>query len=532
MTPERVLLLEDHPVDAQLVRNALEEAGYLVTSTNDEQSYVEALKQGGFGVIVADHSIPGSSAEQAVELARHWLPGVPVLCITGAVNEHDGELVLGHGAADYISKDQLWRLLYAIKRATIGTMPSSDAAASNKENLLILIGAIQSLSLAKNLDDIAAIIRYAARSLVNADGATFIIKERDLCYYADENAIAPLWKGQRFPSESCISGWAMNNRMQVSVVDIYQDKRIPHDAYRQTFVQSLVMTPVRQAAPIAAIGTYWAKHHQATAAEMQLLQMLADTTAVAIANVELFDEMEARVAERTKRLQVANEELRAFSYTVAHDLKSPLFGIHQISQLFLSQDNLDIGECRTILSTIGDDALRMADMTASLLKLYTLSLNEPICVDVDISAEAARIVRTLTLHSPQRQVDVQIEPGLTTHGDPALIDSLLENLIGNAWKYSARVSDAKIEVGKLNQAGPEAGDQQQIFFVRDNGAGFDMKLAGKLFKPFQRLHSPSDFTGMGIGLATASKIVKLYNGKIWAEAEKGAGATFFFTLPN
>ena len=150
--------------------------------------------------------------------------------------------------------------------------------------------------MAKMLGEVQQIVRTAARDLAGCDGATFVLRDGDHCYYADEDAIEPLWKGLRFPMETCISGWTMLNREHAVIPDIYTDPRIPHDAYRPTFVQSLVMTPVRTMDPIGAIGAYWADHHVATDEEVSLLRALADATSLALEKVSIHRELEQEVA--------------------------------------------------------------------------------------------------------------------------------------------------------------------------------------------------------------------------------------------
>ena len=159
------------------------------------------------------------------------------------------------------------------------------------EALPILIGAVQELSLAPTLDDVQRVVGTAARRLTGADGATFVLRDSDTCFYADEDAIGPLWKGKRFPLETCISGWAMLNRQHVAIEDIYADDRIPHDAYRPTFVHSLLMVPIRTMDPIGAIGVYWADQHRATEQEIGLARALADSTAVALEHVRTAEEL-------------------------------------------------------------------------------------------------------------------------------------------------------------------------------------------------------------------------------------------------
>jgi signal transduction histidine kinase/CheY-like chemotaxis protein len=535
----RLLHLEDNGDDVELVRTTLARDGVDcdILAVDSGTAYLAALQQSHFDAVLSDSSVLGYDGGEALSAARQHYPGIPFIVVSTAAGVTEmRESSVEDAATARVAKSELERLAPAIRhamsrrtRAPAATTPRSRAAQGMQQ----LVSAIQRLSLARDLPTIMEIVRHEARALVNADGASFVLRDGELCFYAEEDAVGPLWKGQRFPLETCISGWTMLNHKAAAIEDIYLDARIPHESYRPTFVKSLVMTPIRTLAPVGAIGVYWAKQHRATVEEIELLQALADSTSIAIEAADVFANLERKVAERTAEvarrnteLEVLNKELEAFSYSVAHDLRSPLITIDGFTQVLLENTVSSLDEPnRKHLERITTAVRRMHRLINDLLGLSKI-VRAPLHNDtVDLSRVAREIIQNLHDGAPNRVADFTIADGMVVQGDPGLLRIALENLLSNAWKFTARQDRAQIEFGTGTDK-----EGRLVYFVRDNGAGFDPKYAAKLFSPFQRLHSETQFAGTGIGLATVQRIIHRHGGQVWAESAVDCGAGFYFTL--
>jgi signal transduction histidine kinase len=236
-------------------------------------------------------------------------------------------------------------------------------------------------------------------------------------------------------------------------------------------------------------------------------------------------ELERRVAERTVRLEAINKELESFSYSVSHDLRGPLRSMDGFSLVVLEDygDKLD-EEGKDALERIRAASQRMGALIDDLLRLSQVTRAELNVTRVDLSAIAREIADALDREQSGRSVEWAVEAGLGVRADPALMRIAMQNLLQNAWKFTGRTGKPVIRVGALER------DARTVYFVADNGAGFDMAHADKLFGPFQRLHHVDDFPGTGIGLAIVQRIIRRHDGKIWAEAKEGEGATFFFSM--
>lgn len=223
-----------------------------------------------------------------------------------------------------------------------------------------LSSAIPTLSMAKTLPDLTAVVAATAREVMNADGSTFVLRDGDQCYYVDENAITPLWKGQRFPMTICIGGWTMNHACPVVIPDISGDERIPYQAYEPTFVKSLVMVPIRTRDPVGAIGVYWSSAHEALPNEVHLLQALADSTAVALANIQLYAELEARVQARIAALELEIEDRKRAEA--------------EVRQLSLTDELTELNNRRGFY-LLGEPALDMAWRNGAIAWLIFIDLD-------------------------------------------------------------------------------------------------------------------------------------------------------------
>lgn len=239
-------------------------------------------------------------------------------------------------------------------------------------------------------------------------------------------------------------------------------------------------------------------------------------------------DLERRVAERTAELEAANRHLEAFSYSVSHDLRAPLRAISGFSDALAAEYSAALGgEGLQHLERVRAGVRRMAELIDGMLALSRVMKAELHRGPVDLSALAEEVAQEVRATAPARSAEFVIHMGLRATGDPALLRAVMTNLLENAWKFTSKCPKARIEFG---QRGIEAG--QPVFFVRDNGAGFDMRYSEKLFGVFQRLHRQEDFSGTGVGLATVQRIITRHGGRIWADARPNEGATFFFTLPS
>jgi signal transduction histidine kinase len=390
---------------------------------------------------------------------------------------------------------------------TVGAAAPSDRPVGSA--IERILAATSEVSLARDHEGIMRVVRRTARELTSADGATFVLRQGDHCYYADEEAIEPLWKGKRFPMRLCISGWVMLNRTSTIIEDIYDDPRVPIDAYCETFVKSLAMVPIRKAAPIGAIGVYWAERHAPTAEQMGLLQGLAEAVSVAMQNVTLHAELDAKIAELDHASRVKDE----FLATLSHELRTPINVIQGWASLLAEgavPENDRLNAIQTILRNARAEVRLIQDLldtTAIVSGKLSIDVREEDPIELLMSA-----VQSIAATAQRQQIALRLDAPAQPLGSVAVdldrMHQVLMNVLGNAVKFTPRGGTVRIA---LRREGPSA-----VFEVADDGAGIAADVLPHVFQRFRQADSSNTRTygGLGLGLTLAKHILEAHGGSI------------------
>lgn len=330
------------------------------------------------------------------------------------------------------------------------------------------------------------------------------------------------------------AGYTLLSRGPVVVEDVSSDDRFREVGLLGTHrvVSGLSVIIYGENGPWGVLSGHATSRVEFSSDDVYFVESVANVLAEAIVRLHWEERLEAaraeleeRVAERTAQLETSNRELEAFAYSVSHDLRAPLRGLDGFSQALLEDYGPQLDDtAREYLQRVRGAARRMGELIDDLLSLSRVSSIELRRTVVDLSHKVVRIAEELCYKEPGREVRFDIAPDVTVRGDPRLLRILMENLIGNSWKFTRGREGTVISFGVVPEREP------RVFYVRDNGIGFDMAYSGRLFTPFQRLHPTSQFEGTGIGLATVQRIVYRHGGAIWAESQPDVGTTLYFTL--
>lgn len=390
-----------------------------------------------------------------------------------------------------------------------------------------LVDTVQALSLATDIESVMYIVRTVARELTGADGATFVLRDNDMCFYADEDAISPLWKGLRFPMKICISGWVMLNKKPAIIPDIYKDDRIPADAYRPTFVKSLAMVPIRTIAPIGAIGNYWAKIHLPTEEEVSLLQALADITAVSIENIDTRNRLREKISEREQmlsQLEKQKSQLEEFNHIISHNLREPLSNLLLLNDMLANSQSLDdklryIEKQKQVVDILHNTFDELVD--AAQVKMDFTADKEFINLEQGLG-KALKILQG-EIERSKATVTYDFSQAKSVYYPEKYFDSIMLNLLSNAIRYK---SDKRLP--QIHLRSWKDGDWTYLE-IEDNGLGIDLgKHGDNIFKLHKTFHDHPQAKGFGLFI-TKTQVVAM-GGNIRVESTVGKGSQFIVQL--
>lgn len=506
-----ILMIEDNPGDFRLVREYLHErfgAGVELRHAGTLAEGLARLRSAPVDVVLLDLGLPDSEGLQTFHAVNDTAPTTPIVILSGSQDERAAALAVQVGAEDYLAKHHVdgLSLARAMRHAVQRRQLTETLRHSESRYRTIVETAEEGILLLDGVGHMA----FANARLHQMLGVS-----------PNDDAQAPASAG--------LLGRPLGEWL---------------DAGQQEALQTLLATRPgeRSSAELrlrrAGGGTLWVVAaagcpRQELGDPEQRVVMLTDISGRKLAEGQLLElkaELEARVARRTAQLQALNAELESFNYTVAHDLRTPLNGILGFAALMRDDDASPLPAPQAQrLGGIERSARGMDALIGGLLDLARLQRQPLAFAELDLSALARSVSERLSAAAPERQLLWEIEPGLHARGDPTLIGNVLANLLHNAWKYSATKPVAVIHIGQMPAHRLPPGTPA-VYFVRDNGVGFDMADAAQLFGSFQRLPSSQGFEGSGIGLATVRRIIERHGGRVWAESRPGQGASFYFTL--
>jgi two-component system CheB/CheR fusion protein len=390
----------------------------------------------------------------------------------------------------------------------------SLALAAEASDVESLIDLVRHLSQACNSADIIAKAVHAVRRLTGAEGATFAVKEGESCHYVDEDAVAPLWRGQHFPVKTCVSGWVITHGKTAVVADILQDARVPDALYAPTFVRSLVAAPVNTASTRASIGAYWARTRRPSDDEVATVETIAHATALALQNMELTSSLRAAAATKSRLLTA-----------VGHDLRQPLQSLALFASVLEGEANTEIA--RQAASQLNASVDRMANLLGAIMALADLD-SRTVAVSkrpVTVDALFEPLEEEMAPQARAKGIELRrIPSNATVMTDPGLMTAVLRNLVANAIRYTHR--------GGVLLGARRRGDEVHLM-VADTGIGIDPAQQASIFEEFYQVgNSARDFTaGTGVGLAMVRRLVDILGHRIRLHSVEGRGSQFVVVLP-
>lgn len=526
--PCQILIVEDSETQALQLRYLLEEEGWEVVRSSTAEEALEELNRHLPALIIVDYHLPGMQGDELCRKVRMNVEtrGIPILMLTAEEASGSEPAGLDSGADDYVSKSVGSEILLLRVRALLRNSGAQSSILSPQDAYFRrarLLAIDDSPTYLESLADAFSSEGYELTEAASAkEGLERIAEGPFDCVMVD--LVMPEMDGIELCRLINQMGRSLDNPMVVIVLtssEAKEDMTRGLEAGADDFVGKSSDMTVLKARVRALLRRKFLQEENRRIREQLLRSELEATEAraardLAASRAALIDELERK-----------NQELEAFSYSVSHDLRAPLRHIDGFSKMLIEEcsGQLD-AQGLEYVGLVRAAAKRMGELIDDLLKLSKVGRAELRRGRVDLSGLARTVAQELQGAAPGRRVRISILDQVMVDADHRLLQVLFENLVGNAWKFTTKVAEASIEFGISQRDGVPA------YFVRDNGAGFDMAQAERLFTPFQRLHSEAEFPGTGIGLATVHRIVDRHGGRVWAESAIGQGATFFWTLPT
>jgi signal transduction histidine kinase/CheY-like chemotaxis protein len=532
----RLLIVDDEAALMTALCKTLELEGYSTTGFTSARRALEELAEHEFDLLLTDLMMPEMDGIALLRAAQEMDRDLAGIVMTGHGTIDTAVKALQSGALDYVLKPfRLDNLLPVLTRA----LATRRLRAEN----IRLREAVSIYELSRAIthglehDEVIQRVLDAASQQHDAGAVCILIPvgdARELRVAGSRGVDVPWAQEERLELNASIVQWVSIAREQLSIWD--GSGPLP-----AVFEHPFGSRCRGAALPIVAGGDFYgiltfssrAMPRRLSPGQVKALDILANTTASALEGASLVaqlramnQELEQRVQDRTRELEASNADLESFSYSVSHDLRAPLRAIDGFCQIFLSDYGSDMShEARDVLAKVSAGAARMQRLIDDLLHLARFSQQPLDTQSVPMTDLVRRVVSNLEHQWRDRHIQLQITDLPDCRGDGSLLEQVLTNLLSNAFKFTATRDSARIEVGAFRQS------TEQVYFVRDNGVGFDMKHADKLFGVFQRLHPESQFPGTGIGLSIVHRIIRRHGGRTWAESRPQEGTTLYFSLP-
>jgi signal transduction histidine kinase/CheY-like chemotaxis protein len=534
-TAARLLIVDDEAAQMRALCDTLEQEGFVTRGFTSGLEAVAALREQPFDVLLTDLMMPQMDGIMLLRACHEIDRNLACIVMTGHGTIATAVDALKAGALDYVLKPfKVNSILAALTRALATHRLQLENIQLRESVSIYELSRAITQDLAS--DEIVARTVAAAGRQTDAGAAYLLMPGPDGRTLRVAGSTGPAAQGLErvVPMDAELQRWVARTDAELAAPD-------GHDAAQALFAHPFDAA-VGIALPIVSGGRFFGvlgfsstrPRQRISSGQIKALDVLARTAATAFATAALLaelrrmnEQLEQRVRERTRELEAANKDLEAFAYSVSHDLREPLRAVEGFCEMFRSEFAASVPEAgRRLLERIWAGASRMTQLINDLLHFSRFSRAPLDRLPVQLRALALQVVGRLSEQQTGRQLIVEVGDLPDCFADPALLEQVLVNLLSNAFKFTLGRDVARVEVGALRQG------EALVYYVRDNGVGFDMRHADKLFGVFQRLHSQQEFEGTGIGLSIVHRIITRHGGKVWADSRPGEGTTLYFTVPS